>query len=171
MYISLANFTRWTDSVGNAVVVLHHLFLDPPKCILHTLLNLKLGIAPTHLRLARPSSHLRTEKVPKPEPAPAYHRRQDTLRREAPCEAVGGLPGRDEEGAHKGGQVEQDGIKRDDGHGLERVGVDDIRRDDGVAGLDARGDEEEGDLPDYPVVAVGYGYTPYYEADYWTESG
>ena len=84
-----------------------------------------------------------------------WHRRKerdDALRRKRPRPARRDLPRRDEEGVDEGGEIEEYRVEGNDAHALQRVAVDDVGRDDGVAHLDAGGEEEEGDLADDPVV-------------------
>ena len=50
-------------------------------------------------------------------------------------------------------QVKADRVKCNDAHGLQRVAVNNIACDDGIAHLDAGGKEEKGNLADYPVVS------------------
>lgn len=57
-----------------------------------------------------------------------------------PGEAGGLDPRHDEEGIHKGRHVEHDGVKGHDGHALQRVGVDGVGADCGVAHLDPGSD-------------------------------
>ena len=97
-----------------------------------------------------------------------YRRKEcdDALRRKCPRPTRGDLPRRDEKGIDESREVEEDGIEGDDTHALQRVAVDDVRSDDGIAHLDTGGEKEEGDLADDPVVCAVNGYAPDYESDY-----
>jgi hypothetical protein len=53
-----------------------------------------------------------------------------------PCEANAIDPWEDEEGVDEGGEVEHDGVKDNDCHALEGVGIDDVGADGSVAHLD-----------------------------------
>jgi hypothetical protein len=89
----------------------------------------------------------------------------DALRSKRPGESGSFGPRRDEEGIDKGRAVEEHCIESDNAHGVLWIAVDNVSGDGGVTHLDACGEEEEGDLADYPVVVLIDRNTPQDETD------
>ena len=79
--------------------------------------------------------------------------------------AIDRNPGVDEERISESTEIEDDRVECDDAHGLERVAVHDVGRQDRVAGLKAHREHEECELTDHPVPALFDACAPEHKAD------
>ncbi len=57
-------------------------------------------------------------------------------------------------GIDESAEIEEDGIKRNDAHGLQRIAVNNVGCDDRVPDLDARRKQHECNLPHYPMIRL-----------------